>query len=241
MANKDNVHDIYVTLDSLMDTRLAVLGQLSSTLAERLLTSGDYLKREHNCFSVYDPTFDDAAFERTYKARDVETLKQAMTTEIVPMLMDMVMRYRVGKDIPGDEMQIKLTLNIWPYRLNDEASKTFANMLKGSTYCDEVKVINTDIAFCDGDNLAKYDTIIMDDFDAWSLMHAEKMTHGPLRRRQVNAPLVIRDPKTQRPAIPTEAIGGVARMCFAELMELELLPLNFFSIRTAESIKSHSP
>lgn len=240
MADKDTVHEIYVTIDSIMDTRLAVLGQLSPALAERLLSSGDYFNRDHNCFSVYDPTFDDTAFERAYKTRDVSILKQAMSTEIVPMLMDMVMRYRVGKDIPGDEMQVNITLNVWPYALSASEREAFAGLLKGSTYCDTVKVINTDIAFCDGDNLAKYDTIILDDFDTWSLMHAEKMTHGPLRRRQVNAPLTIRNPKAQRPPIAGEAIGGVARMCFAELMELELIPLTFFSIRTVDSIKSHS-
>jgi hypothetical protein len=234
-------HRVYLTLDSLFDTRLACLALIDEPLAIQLLESNKYKSRLHNDFTIFKSSFDQKGYEARYASRDLSLLKQSVSTDIVGVILDMVMRYKTGQDLPGDETDVLLTINTSPYSLNEGERAELANMVQGATTVDGVDFIHSDLTYCDGDNLAKYDTVILDDLDKWVTLHLERMGHAPMKRVQVYAPLSIKPEHAQTLSIAPSVISNVTSLCLKELMDLETLPLSLFSLRSPDSISSHSP
>jgi hypothetical protein len=118
MYNDDDKinNDIYIELDCLIDTRLSVLYNIDKDLIKKLLLSGDYHNRIKDEFGYIDST----VFNKVYNRRDKSILNNASPTNMINMLGEYSIESRHSNYNYGDNSNVKLYLNVYPYKLNDE-------------------------------------------------------------------------------------------------------------------------
>jgi len=116
---------IYTELDTLLDTHLAILGQLNQDVATKVLESGEHHTRLEDGY----PDVPREVMVENYAQRNEFTLTQSMMTNIFVVIRHMF------KTILNEEMmtpfhgKLKLVVNIHPYSNLTEEERTF---LKGA-------------------------------------------------------------------------------------------------------------
>lgn len=108
---------IFVDLDALFDTRLAVLDMLDPFLAIKALKEG-YLDREEDSFTHCPREL----FQSVYKARDTTILERALMTQVKSIVIDFM---KEGIDKLKSERTnalVNVYINVWPYKIAKDAA-----------------------------------------------------------------------------------------------------------------------
>jgi hypothetical protein len=108
--------NIYLDLDTILDTRMGTLGKLDNDLAVRTLNSGKYHKRTVDEFEGISRE----AFKEAYAARDIETLRYSVLTNVVFFLRRLIKDSLISSVIHGKAEKLSFTLNVYPYNFDDE-------------------------------------------------------------------------------------------------------------------------
>ena len=229
-SSEQKDHHILVTLDSLLDTRIASVAAHNADLATQLLATGQYQSRRHNQLSRILSGLSQGVYDVLYKERDTYTLKLAVATPIVPMLADLVTRYRSPLDRPVEEMKVILTINAAPYLLSHELKTIIADTVKLATLVDEVRWNFLLPEYLRPEGLVPYHTVVMHDIDEWFTLHGETLarTHG-LQETTIYAPEALVDPDR---ALQPGASAAALRFIAMGAVQIELMPLSMFSIPT---------
>lgn len=103
---------IYVDLDSLMDTRLAVLFDIDPLIAEKNLEQG-FLSREYDEFVDIETSF----FKERYSKRDKRILKKAVVTKIPEIILYFANQTIKAYNASPMSKIPKLVINTFPYSL----------------------------------------------------------------------------------------------------------------------------
>ena len=126
--------NIYVELDSVVDTRLSTLYFLSPTIGEQEVQSGRYRRRIRDNFGPisYD------IFRRYYNSRSKAVLEYGLPTYVVDLVKthygDLI------TDITQIELEedVKIFINIFPYDLLEEEQEVIIKMFK--EYIDDCEI-----------------------------------------------------------------------------------------------------
>jgi tRNA G37 N-methylase Trm5 len=102
-----------IELDCLLDTRLATLFLIDSETAETVLRKG-YLDRWTDEFPV-----NQELFEKVYRSRDRQTLKNSVLTPMVRLCKEFV-HETLKQGVQGPyQYTPKIMINMYPYELTD--------------------------------------------------------------------------------------------------------------------------
>ncbi len=127
VADMDN---IYLTLDSILDTRLGTLAQLDPQYAINALNSGRYRVRMIDEFDGVTKE----AFKEAYAKRNIDTIKHSVVSNLVfflrrlvkDSLLEAVMQQRVER--------MCFTVNIWPYQFEEGLVEMLIGCIRFHTY-----------------------------------------------------------------------------------------------------------
>lgn len=119
--NHETKSSLYIDLDSLYDTRLAILEAVDPAYAAYLLTH-DYYTREYDKFIFID----EATYDLIWRNRDINYLKSALTTPMVDFVAKFVSDSIERRNSSPFDSNIEIYLNIWPYKMSTETAKQFA-------------------------------------------------------------------------------------------------------------------
>lgn len=114
VESKETKNDIYMNLDSLLDTRLSLLFDFDKKLFNDLLKDGDikyYLNRITDSFGYIDNDL----FKELYKKRDSKTIREPIPTHIPQLIKS----YIAESLVEHPKKRVKLFLNVYPYVLSD--------------------------------------------------------------------------------------------------------------------------
>ena len=112
MSNKADI--VLVSLDALLDTRLSILKKIDSRTADLMLVNGAYFSRVSDKFPAFP------GFAERYAKRDRETLRDAMVTECINFIRDMVSQMvLMGYKTPFHQ-EVRVQVNTYPYALEEE-------------------------------------------------------------------------------------------------------------------------
>ena len=118
--------NILVNIDALLDTRLTTLEKfLTNEQILELLSNTKYHERLEDKF----PNVDKLEFRKTYKARKEEVLENAVMTNMVffiKELMVTISKERINEPFRGPP---SVYVNFHPYNLSEEAQKIFCEVL----------------------------------------------------------------------------------------------------------------
>lgn len=107
--------DVYVDLDSLFDTRLAILDKLDSKYAILVYEAG-YSNRSEDAF----PRLNKETFKKLFDERDNDILSRSLMTSVISMIRDFIKEnIKVLNTTPG-KREINIYINVWPYSFDKE-------------------------------------------------------------------------------------------------------------------------
>jgi hypothetical protein len=179
---------LYVTLDSLLDTRLATLAGISETLAESLLTSGKWHSRRTNALHWIDERIDTALFQKRYQQRDNDLLQSAVMTQMVILIADMAIRASGHISLSGEPFTINITINAYPYRLPASTRKAFEEVLREYITFGDLHWVSLPVMAETPGTLGRFDTVIRHELDEWLHAHHEHLKHGSMAGTEVYFP-----------------------------------------------------
>lgn len=177
MATELKKQSIYVTLDSLLDTRLGTLAIHYPEIAKNVFNN-NYYKREADQFENISL----ADFRALYKKRNVDTLMASMCTNAVVLLRNMVLELIKLKTAHPHIKEIEIVLNTHPYQLGAEERKMFGDVVRdwtGNLASVHVTQMPDELLtpyYCS----ENYDTMIMYDYEEFINIHHEALNKKPL-------------------------------------------------------------
>jgi len=127
--------DIFIDLDSLMDTRLPVIYQIDENLAEEELGSGKYQNRIIDEFGYISKKM----FQSLYRDRNKTILGLATPTNMLKLLSDYYKELKSSNVKHGYTDTVNIYLNIYPYDLNIVETTHLANAIT-ATLDDDIVV-----------------------------------------------------------------------------------------------------
>lgn len=161
---------MYMDLDSLFDTRLATLYKLNP---EKLMTAmhAGYFERTFDKFEGYDQE----AYLEAWKNRDVNTIAQAGTTELIKAVnffAEKTLLARVGTPL---RKQPKLELNLHPYVLPEVAVSAIVLGLRAATKdLIDIQIIDRPLIQITPEYVkSNYAMMVMYEYWDWLEIHAE--------------------------------------------------------------------
>lgn len=110
-----DTEDIYLALDTVLDTRLGTLAVMGSEHAVRALDSGRYHRRLIDEFDHIPKQ----VFRQAYNKRDLETLKQSLVTNMVFFLRRLIKDSLLEAVVQQRVERMCFTVNVWPYDFSD--------------------------------------------------------------------------------------------------------------------------
>ena len=176
---------IYISLDALLDTRLAILFQHDEEVM-KLNLSNKYLNRQIDDFKGIDKE----VFDLKYKNRNKLTLKDAMVCKVVNMIRELVREMLKQAITSPFHTGPKIFLNIYPYSLLPEEEDILIRGLVHITdKLSDIEIIN----FSDEkltpsylkENLA---ILYMYDYNNWLDVQAENFKKLPCPEITLIAP-----------------------------------------------------
>lgn len=161
---QSRIFGLYVSLDSLLDTRFAILTKM---LGPKIVNIPHdvYVNRIREEF----PGVDKAEFARLYASRDSSIVKKSVVTNVLKIIKDFSSKaeLEISKGARVDSAIVNI--NIWPYDLNraecDAIVAAVKHYIEGPA---EVSVINLSpdqlsASFCK----QTYSSMVMYDFNEW--------------------------------------------------------------------------
>ncbi len=220
---------IFVDIDALFDTRLAVLDDLDPLLAAYVLENG-YFNREEDSFKYCDFEM----FQKLYKARDNDILAKSVITNVKNIIVDFVKdceRALKGKVTPN------VYINVYPYKIKSSVCgdilKPLYKMTGGRANIHLVNMSEKELTVdvC-RDNLSY---VIKYDFMPWLLSLGEQkdIITKPLNEVTLIAPRLYQSgkPHENHEALSRNEIPPFrcTEIFFAPYITLELLVPELFS------------
>lgn len=228
--------DILVSLDALLDTRLATLFHLDPTQTETMLSTG-YRDRESDVWSELGFEFDQQAYLDAYRARDIETLKASRPTSIAPVINQIT--NSLGKAAIQAPMieRIRVDVNVYPYRMDDSLKEMIAGAVNEWVSVDAIVNIvdmpHSEVTpmFLD----RHYSAMIIYEFDEWLGYHHEQLIDCPIPTVTIIAPALYLDKKPSNDELRldgTDMVSAFAalEMALIEYVSLTIMDAKYFSL-----------
>lgn len=105
---------VYVELDALLDTRLAVVSSIDQQAAVKLVQSEEYFSRQSDDFSAITGIPHETYLE-AYRNRNVGHLARSIKTRIPVLLHELIMKLENMEETTPYVTNTDLEVNVWPY------------------------------------------------------------------------------------------------------------------------------
>ncbi len=222
---------LLVDLDSLFDTRLAILDLLDPLLGAHALQNG-YLDREDNNFA-YCPL---ALFNELYAKRDNEVLGRSMMTQVKTVVIDFIKDANTKYKTSKTQAYPSVYINVWPYQISQDAAgellAPFHKAVDGKVHIHLINMAPADItpAICK----ERFSHIIMYDFMTWLMAVGQtgQLQQCPLNEITLIAPRLYpsgkpsdEDNQSRNEVEP----HACAELYFSPYIKLELYVAKLFS------------
>lgn len=167
---------LYVTLDALLDTRLATLATLSPEGAAMALLGTKYHTRKSNDFTELCGVSREA-FDEAYAKRDARIVKHSRMTYI-PKLVARIMKDLEIQAVEGNDINEPFVdVNVWPYELSDGDKEALRAAVGHFTALEtRVNIIDVPIKHMTPTRLfASYGGAVMYEWRDWMAEHRREL------------------------------------------------------------------
>jgi hypothetical protein len=214
---------IYIELDALLDTRLATIFLMGEDKINEAFNE-KYFERKTDTFKGVDKE----EFDKAYKARDKNTLRQAVVTKAIGFIKELVITMTSQAVNSPVHAGPKIFINTYPYALEKEEENAIVEGMVYATnkVCD-IQAVNMPPATLTPqfikDNLS---ILFMYDYAPWLEAQAENFQKTPCPQYSVIVPGIyfIREPT------PAEMVEMI-RDTMHPLRMLEMVSSTFIDLK----------
>lgn len=124
---KINIKNIYIDIDSLLDTRITIMKELLPKFTEDYLKDQEelYFYRNNNSFKYKSYTVPDTLFMELYKYRSKLVLKNSKPTVLAHLMLNVLDEVFKNIEVHDSHDKPALIVNTYPYKLTDEEQALF--------------------------------------------------------------------------------------------------------------------
>lgn len=218
---------VYIDFDSIFDTRIVLLQQLSRPAAKRLAKDRRYFDRLNDDFWNTDNAIIETAWKEIWENRGKEIKYEGlvMTDVIVELYQERIERDNLmasGLDISKDTCVI----NLWPYTIEKEAEESLAEEMMSCGFVS-IEFINIDPKKLEASFFhAGYRQVIMYDMNYWLTNNWRTVAEDPLIKTRFISPLFLKG--QQQLSMPIETLATRAHDELKPYMIYNPVPSNMF-------------
>lgn len=197
--------NLYLDLDSLLDTRFGLLYQRFPK-AFRKLDIVELCGRNHNRLWEF-ANCDEDTWTKQWDLRDIATVESSRPTNLLIGLKEIIVsKYSQGKTSPIHE-PMTITINTFPYRFSSDALNEIKQSVREWTFEDiEIHTIHLTPAMLTPDVIkTNYQSLFMHDWVSWMTMHRDALKECKIPTVTFHVPTYIHD---NRPELISAAIEG---------------------------------
>jgi hypothetical protein len=188
---------VLIDLDALLDTRLGALSLSTGMDVAEILKCG-YHDRTSDDMSVLDKRLDTVAFKKLYDHRNNTVMQNSMMTNLLDFLHTFFKDIRHESLYAADIPEIIVTLNIYPYTLDDDARHMLVNAVSNHIGIYKVNVVSLPLVSLIPDYIkANYRTVFMYHFREWYLLHYKQLKDKKIPQVGFYVPKLNADVATQ--------------------------------------------
>lgn len=183
----EEVFNILVSLDAILDTRIATIAKFDEALATQVLLNQYYERR-----SDYFEGIEKSLFDRLYKARDAQTLALAQVTNIFFVIKDILYAI-IKKSIQTPYVKdIRITINTYPYELEADTLQWICKAVYFQTnqlcVIDTVHLSDTELT----PQVVKdqYTILVRYEYDNWLEVNTENFKKCPIPSVELFVPAI---------------------------------------------------
>lgn len=232
MANAGTYQTIYVSLDALLDTRIATVARIDQELAAKALL-GNYHKREIDDFEGIDRQ----QFLDLYRKRDMETLAAARPTGFLFGLNDMLRQLSEQALTQPFHDGGHVVVNTHPYELTEEEiselGKSIAIWVGDHAKVELIHLSDEELtpAYCK----ARFSLMVMYEYENWMNVHSEAFKRCRLPTVMLMAPAIYFNKVPTKEELERELKESMHPLRALEwlaspIIELKLMDVTLFSI-----------
>ncbi len=217
-------HRLLIQIDAIMDTRLACLEKADISWAKAAY-EGNYYKRITNNFSYISPIINNEKYKEIWNSRDVEILKKSKPTVLLKRLMDnQIETVHLHEDQP-DFLELEVTLNVYPYKLNSEEKEEFKKILSSYLHTERVRV-----SYIPYTNMnphwvkTNFDQMILHDVQDWLGPHVEYIKDNRPKSVIITFPLILLDEVDPNGKNHKHILDNL-RLIFMDIFQADIIPL----------------
>ena len=239
MSAEKKYLQLYVSLDSLIDTRLGTISKIDKDLVSKILLDGKYHTRDEDVFEGIDKE----VYNDLYKKRDVLTLANSLLTNMMPLLRHLIGKLNEQAIVSPYHEGGKVVVNLYPYKLTKEEQNEMGNAITAWIHdLAPVSFINyspTELTpiYCKN----TFSLMVMYDYQDWLEGNSELFlsTQMPEITMFVPAIYFVNKPSeeeleriTRESMSPLNAIQTLAK----GIIDLMLIDVTYFSIVSKDKI-----
>jgi hypothetical protein len=224
---------LYVDLDSLFDTRFAILEEISPQLALDNLLNGWQTRQSDIPIGIPLEVFKDL-----YNVRTSETLSKANQTQVIELMKQWVEDI-FKQTVSGTKKTIiRIFINVFPFILSETKAKLLGEKIKALFTPDvQFTLLNVDPKLLTPDTVKKYFAgMFMFDYHAWLEHHANEDNFKEIKLPDTSlyTPALFHNQKPSdvemRPYIESKIdVFKEWEMYVSPLIGIEFLPIQVFS------------
>lgn len=183
---------VFVELDTLFDSRIAVVNHMNPNMATKLVSNLKYHSRHSDDFTKIVSTFDKYGFIELYKNRT----KEMLMGKVYPTPMGAFISNLVSDNLIADVASpantfVHVTINTYPYKFDVIDNNVLKEIMEDRFLCS-VKIVSMLPDFVSPTYLKKHvDQYIIYDFNSWITMHIDELKDVPIPTVVMYAPPLI--------------------------------------------------
>jgi hypothetical protein len=228
MAAEKTVSGIFVGIDEILDTRLAILHEMGPQALKSAMDN-DYYTRAIDMF----PGVDYEEFKRRYKERNKQTLRNAVVTNISKLVEEFSMKTHQNVLNSPFHMVPKIIVNTWPYVLTPDEEFVIMGVVRAwGRMITDVQVVHMPYSAITPQYLSAHvSTLVLYEYDQW----LEAQTVSDAFRKHTCPDVTLFAPmiafkKPDRTLGPDENPFIEMERLAAPYIGLKFLPVDSFSI-----------
>jgi len=221
--------DVFVELDCLLDTRIALIQGIWPKWAEQLASSAKYFRRIDDNFAKHWPDFPQVDFNDTYRARTYAHIRgRAAWTPVAKRIQTFSRLIKAKTVTLSNDAPLTLTVNLYPYRVPMEDKDVLEEVLLDMFAFDCIRFVNMSPDMVTPLYLDKnFKEFVIYNFDEWICLHSEALGKHPLPHVTATHPLIV----IKDHGIPISKVVEQAIETLRPVINLQPLPLDNFSFK----------
>lgn len=183
---------VFLELDAVLDTRLAVMASIDPEAAAKLAGSLKYYHRLSDDFSELTG-IEHQRYQEAFAQRDATVLPESFLTGIPKLLTRLISDLEIEQATAPTDGPLEVELNLWPYQVTRKVEVTLADAL--THYCGTlsvVKTVNIPLSELTPTYLRqRFGGFILYNFNEWIVSQGEALRLTPIPQLTAIAPALF--------------------------------------------------